>query len=275
MPQRTSSRTDKDQDARVKLEDEQAQQQPKKPKEQPKRQPRKQVEKPQKEEPINIHKEAPKTPSKSKKTEARTLNLELSDVPPSDDIKFSKDFSFYTHPFWIDIINTQQEYIEATDKIEGFLPANFKFINGEPTAFGVANLELNKDLVNQSKRTTLLKKLEKGEYQIASSQSDKNIASSIKFFRNNSAKFVKYEEDVDITWVIHQHQQVVAEILEYFADKEKKSLATIKSRCNVILAITRIFRIAHETKIIHFMRNIVLWLYFQKINLKIMNLIVY
>ena len=129
MEQRTSSRTNKDQDARVKLEDEQAQQQPKKPKAQPKRQPRKQVEKPQEEEPINIHKSAPKEPSKSKKIEARFLNLDLSDVPPSDDIKFSKDFSFYTHPFWKDIFNTQQEYIEATDKIESFLPANFKLIN--------------------------------------------------------------------------------------------------------------------------------------------------
>ena len=249
MAQRTSSRTNKGQDTRIKLEDEQAQQQQaKKPVELPKRQPRRQVEKEQEEEPIN--KEAPKAPSKSKKTESRTLNLDLSDVPPSDDIKFTEDFSYYTHPFWKDNFytpkdNTTQEYIEATDKLNDFLPANFRLIKGQPTAFGVANLELNKDLVKPIKRVPLFSKLENGEYQIASSQSDKNISATIKFFRNNLASFVKYKDDDDISWVIHHHRQLVAEILEYYADKDKKSLATIKSRFN---AITRIFRIAYETK---------------------------
>ena len=45
----------------------------------------------------------------------------------------------------------------------------------------VANLELNKDLIKPIKRTPLLSKLENGEYQIASSQSDKNISATIKF----------------------------------------------------------------------------------------------
>ena len=250
MEQRTSSRTNKGQYVSVKYEDEQAQQQSKKSKEQPKRQPRRQVEKEQEEEPINVNKETPKAPSKSKKTESRTLNLDLSDVPPSDDIKFSEDFSFYTHPFWKNNFytpkdNTTQEYIEATDKLNDFLPANFRLIKGQPTAFGVANLELNKDLVKPIKRVPLFSKLEKGEYQIASSQSDKNISATIKFFKNNLASFVKYKDDDDISWIIHQHRQLVAEILEYYADKDKKSLATIKSRFN---AITRIFRIAYETK---------------------------
>ena len=232
MAQRTSSRTNKGQDTRIKLEDEQAQQQSKKSKEQPKRQPRRQVEKEQEEEPIN--KEAPKAPSKSKKTESRTLNLDLDDVPPSDDIKFSEDFSFYTHPFWKNNFytpkdNTTQEYIEATDKLNDFLPANFRLIKGIPSAFGVANLELNKDLVKPIKRKPLFSKLENGEYQIASSQSDKNISATIKFFKNNLASFVKYKDDDDISWVIHHHRQLVAEILEYYADKDKKSLATIKS----------------------------------------------
>ena len=40
-------------------------------------------------------------------------------------------------------------------------------------------------------------------------------------------------------------EQLVAEILEYYGNKEKPSLATIKSRFN---AITRIFRIAYQTK---------------------------
>ena len=183
MAQRTSNRTNKGQYTKIKFEEEQAQQQAKKPKEQPKRQPRKQVEKPN-EEPININKETPKAPSKSKKTEARTLNLDLSDVPPSDDIKFSEDFSYYTHPFWKDNFytpndNTTQEYIEATDKLGDFLPANFRLIKGDPTAYGVANLELNKDLIKPIKRIPLFSKLENGEYQIASSQSDKNISATI------------------------------------------------------------------------------------------------
>ena len=249
MAQRISNRTNKGQYTKIKFEEEQAQQQAKKPKEQPKRQPRKQVEKPN-EEPININKETPKAPSKSKKTEARTLNLDLDDVPPSDDIKFSEDFSFYTHPFWKNNFytpkdNTTQEYIEATDKLNDFLPANFRLIKGQPTAFGVANLQLNADLVKPIKRKPLFSKLEKGEYQIASSQSDKNISATIKFFKNNLASFVKYKDDDDISWVIHHHRQLVAEILEYYANKDKKSLATIKSRFN---AITRIFRIAYETK---------------------------
>ena len=184
MAQRTSSRTNKGKDTRLKLEDELVKQQPEKLKEQPKKQPRKQVEKEQEEEPININKEVPKAPSKSKKTESGTLNLDLSDVPPSDDIKFSEDFSYYTHPFWKDNFytpndNTTQEYIEATDKLGDFLPANFRLIKGDPTAYGVANLELNKDLIKPIKRIPLFSKLENGEYQIASSQSDKNISATI------------------------------------------------------------------------------------------------
>ena len=59
------------------------------------------------------------------------------------------------------------------------------------------------------------------------------------------ASFVQYKNDDDISWVIHQHRQLVAEILDYYGNKEKPSIATIKSRFN---AITRLFRIAYETK---------------------------
>ena len=264
MAQRTSSRATKGQDTRIKLADEQAinkqntsKKQAKKPVEQPVEQP---IEQPrrqlrrrnevQEEQPKTDNTNVPKAPSKSKKTDARVLDIDLDDVPPSDDIKFSKDFSYYTHPFWKDNFytpkdNTTQEYIEATDKLNDFLPANFRLIKGQPTAFGVANLELNPDLVKPIKRIPLFSKLEKGEYHIASSQSDKNISATIKFFKNNLASFIKYKDDDDISWVVHQHRQLVAEILEYYADKDKKSLATIKSRFN---AITRIFRIAYETK---------------------------
>ena len=56
---------------------------------------------------------------------------------------------------------------------------------------------------------------------------------------------MQYKYVDDISWVINQHRQLVAEFLEYYADKEKTSLASIKNRFN---AITRIFRIAYETK---------------------------
>ena len=88
--------------------------------------------------------------------------------------------------------------------------------------------------------------LEKGEYETAQSKSDKtNITGSIKFFKNNLASFVQYKTTDDISWVINNHRQLVAEILEYYGNKEKTSLATIKSRFN---AMTRILRKAYETK---------------------------
>ena len=216
----------------------------------PKRkQPEKQVEAPK--SPINSTSKTPKAPSKSKKTEARTLNLDLSDVPANDDVKFSKDWGMWNNKFWLENFytpndNTTQEYIEATDKLGDFLPANFRLIKGEPTAFGVANLQLKPEFIKPIKRIPLFSKLEKGDYEVASSKSDKtNIAGSIKFFKNNLASFIQYKTDDDTSWVINHHRQLVAEILEYYATKEKTSLATIKGRFN---AITRIFRIAYETK---------------------------
>ena len=101
-------------------------------------------------------------------------------------------------------------------------------------------------MVKPIKRIPLYSKLEKGEYETVGSKSDKtNIAGSIKFFRNNLASFVQYKTTDDISWIIHKHRQLVTEILEYYGNKEKTSLTTIKSRFN---AITRLFRIAYETK---------------------------
>ena len=214
-----------------------------------KRQPRKQPEK--QPEKSSITSKTPKAPAKTKKTEARTLDLDLSDVPPSDDVKYSKDWSLPNNPFWKDNFytpqdNTTQEYKEATDKLINILPGNFPLIKDVPTAFGVANLELNPDLVKPIKNVPLFSKLEKGEYETAQTKSDKtNIAGSIKFFKNNLASFVQYKTIDNISWVINHHRQLVAEILEYYGNKEKPSLATIKSRFN---AITRIFRIAYQTK---------------------------
>ena len=200
--------------------------------------------------PVRATAKTPKAPAKAKKTESRTLDINLSDAPPSDDIKFTSTWGDGDNEFWQKFYtpqdNTTQEYREACEKLSGFLPANFELIRGEPNSFGVANLELKKEFVLPIKRTPLYSKLEKGDYEIAQSKSDKtNIAGSIKFFRNNLASFIQYKDADDISWVITHHRQLVAEILEYYANKDKTSLATIKGRFN---AITRIFRIAYETK---------------------------
>ena len=72
----------------------------KQPKRKPRKQAEKQVEAPQ--SPKNATSKTPKAPSKSKKTEARTLNLDLSDVPANDDIKFSQDWGMWNNKFWFE-----------------------------------------------------------------------------------------------------------------------------------------------------------------------------
>jgi hypothetical protein len=77
------------------------------------------------------------------------------------------------------------------DKLKDILPPSFALTNN-PKSFGVANLELNANLIKPIKGIPLLSKLEKGEYQTAGSKSDKtNFAGSIKFFRNNLAIFIQ------------------------------------------------------------------------------------
>ncbi len=143
--------------------------------------------------------------------------------------------------------------MEATEKLKN-LPPNFVLRRDVEIAFGVANLELNSylnlDLVKPIKRIPLYSKLEKGKYETIGSKSDKLIflleSTSIKFFKNNLASFVEYKTIDDISCVNHQHRPLVAEFFVYYVNKGKTSLATIKSR--FYNTITRIFRIAYETK---------------------------
>ena len=95
------------------------------------------------------------------------------------------------------------------------------------------------------KRIPLISKLQNGDYEIATSNSDGNISATIKFFRNNLPSFEKFKNQDDISWAIQYHRQLTAEIFQFYANKEKPRVATIRSRFN---AITRIFRIAYETK---------------------------
>ena len=189
--------------------------------------------------------------TKPKKPTTRTLNLDLSNLPPSDDKKFQKDFGLYSNPFWVNHFYTPKDsitklYQSATYKLADILPANFQLYDDEPTAFGVANLELKDEFKRPFKRVPLLSELEKGEYETASSKSDGNIASSIKFFRNQLPSFKKYAFTDDISWVVNQHRLLMAEMLDYYSRQEKRpSPTTIKSKVN---AITRIIRIAFNTK---------------------------
>jgi len=162
----------------------------------------------------------------------------------------SKDWGEWNNPFWLDHFynpndNISDLYRTATEKLAGILPANFELIQGEKSAFGVANLELKPQFKKNIKKIPLLSKLQNGDYQTVGSKSDKNISASIKFFINNLPSFRQYKNNDEIDWVIYNHRLLTAEILNYYADKGNPSLATIKSRFN---AITRIFRIAFETK---------------------------
>lgn len=206
--------------------------------------------------PVDIEKIVKETKtSKSSKPPARTLNLDLSDVPPSGDIKFSKDWGLNTNPFWVKHFYTPKDniskaYSKAVETLADILPANFQLYDDEPTAFGIANLELKDEFKRPMKKIPLLSKLENRDYEIASSKSDKkNIAPAIKFFCKNFPFFKKFKGDDDISWVINHHRQLVLELLQYYADEKAKGkeprTATLKSRFN---AITRIFRIAFDTK---------------------------
>ena len=181
-------------------------------------------------------------------TPSRTLNLDLSDIPPSQDKKFRANWGL--HPIWQTNFYTPKDkttklYEKATEKLKDVLPANFFLYEGVEGAIGIGNLELKDEFKKPMKKVPLLSKLEKGDYETASSKSDKNISATIKFFRNNLPSFKKYKNDDDISWVINQHRQLTAELLDFYGDSESKRVATIKGRFN---AITRIFRIGFETK---------------------------
>ena len=190
----------------------------------------------------------PKTTTRKTKAGVKTtLHLDLSDVPPSDDRKFSKDWAMddiWFKNFYTPNDNTTKLYAEAVMNIE-FLPANFVYDPQYKENYGFANLELKEELKRPMKKIPLFSKLERGDYHTAASNSDDNIAGSIKFFRNNLPSFKKYKNQDDISWVVDQHRQLTAEIFDYYSKKASQRVATLKGRFN---AITRIFRIAFETK---------------------------
>ena len=198
----------------------------------------------------------------------RGLNLDLSTVPKSKDPKFNPSFNSYENPFWEKFITPQDDitkrYMKATDQLITILPATFMLVEDAPESFGVANLELKREYIKPIVNIPSFSKLKNKEYETQQTKSDANIAASIKFFTNQLPSFQHYQNDDNISWVVEKHRLLVVEILEYYAnlanraeyekenldipdDKKTKtpSVATIKSRFN---AITRIFRIAYQTK---------------------------
>jgi hypothetical protein len=151
------------------------------PEKQPKQQPRKQPQKPVEasKSPAKTTTKTTNASAKTKKTERRVLNLDLPDVPPSEYEKYVEDWSLPDNPYWKNNFhtpqdNTTQEYMEATEKLEN-LPASFVLRRDVETAFGVANLELNPNLIKPIKRIPLYSKLEKGEYETVGSNAIKLI----------------------------------------------------------------------------------------------------
>lgn len=109
-------------------------------------------------------------------------------------------------------------------------------------AEGFANLEVKEP--EPIKQIPLFSKLINGDYQTAQSKSDKNIATSIKFFFNNLPSFTRYKDKDELDWVVNNHRLLSYELLEYSKIK-KSSLATLKTKFN---AIARIMRLAFKSK---------------------------
>jgi hypothetical protein len=191
------------------------------------------------------------TKRKTKSGIKQTLHLNLDDVPPSDDKKMKKDWGL--SPYWQTHFYTPKDkitklYVSAVDKFEFGIPISFRLeedVEGGEGAIGIGNLELKDEFKKPIKQIPLFSKLMSGAYQTASSKSDKNIAGTISFFRNNLPSFKKYKDEDNISWVVKEHRLLTAELLNYYGDSESKRIATLKGRFN---AITRIFRIAFETK---------------------------
>jgi hypothetical protein len=101
----------------------------------------------------------PSAPAKTKKTEGRTLNLDLpkKNAQRRQKIYIRLEFAWPTileDNFYTPQDNITQEYMEATEKLNN-LPSSFVLMRGIETAFGVANLELNPDLVKSSEGSEL------------------------------------------------------------------------------------------------------------------------
>jgi len=171
----------------------------------------------------------------------RTLNLVEEPSKTFSNPKLRADYGKLDYPYW-----TKYFYVPDDDISKRYEDIVIKFGEILPASFmeKIGDLEIKPEFVKPIKQTPLFSKLKDGDYEIETSKSDKNIASSINFFRNNLPSFQSFKDDDNISWVVNYHRILTVEILEYSYDN-KSSVATIKSKFN---AMTRIFRIAFETK---------------------------
>jgi len=75
---------------------------------------------------------------------------------------------------------------------------------------GLGNLEVKEP--EPIKHIPLLSKLLNGDYHTAQSKSDKNIATSIKFFVNNLPSFQQYKGQDELDWVVKHHRLLTTEL---------------------------------------------------------------
>ena len=159
--------------------------------------------------------------------------------PISDEINEKNEmFMSEETPYWRATFFTPNDYI--TDKyyeVVGYyekLPASMQL--------GLGNLEVIEP--EPIKHTPLLSKLINGDYHTAQSKSDKNIATSIKFFSNNLPSFKQYKTQDELDWVVQHHRLLTLELLTYTLNQHS-SVATLKSKFN---GITRIIRLSYKSK---------------------------
>ena len=147
-----------------------------------------------------------------------------NDNPPGDR---SIDDIYWRTYFYMPDDEISRKYFSIVENYEK-LPASM--------TDGLGNLEV--------KEPEPIKQIPNGDYQTATSKSDKNISSSIKFFFNNLPSFQQFKNNDNLDWVIRYHRLLTTELLEYSLN-HNSSVATVKSRFN---AITRIMRLAFKSK---------------------------
>ena len=173
--------------------------------------------------------------------EPRTLHL---DIPAMDlsNPKLAADYGRIDHPFW------RKYFFIPDDMCTDLMMKSIEMyeINFFPASFmeGIPLLDIKPEYYKPMKQAPLYSKLINGDYEIASSKSDKNIANTVKFFRNNFISFAHLKDEDDLSWIVSGHRAITLEILHY-SFVNKSSISTIKSKFN---ALTRLIRIAYDTK---------------------------
>ena len=151
----------------------------------------------------------------------------------TNDKYYMKDSVYWNTYFYIPDDEITQKYNQIVENYEN-LPASL--------VDGLGNLEVRDP--EPIKEIPSLRKLINGDYQTASSKSDKNIASSIKFFVNNLPSFQQFKNDDNLDWVVKYHRLLTTELLEYSLN-HNSSIATLKSKFN---GIARVLRLAFKSK---------------------------